>query len=80
MDVLTVVSVVLGAIAVLAGGFWLKAKNKLSAIKNLAKESYDLVTVAIDAVGDNAISKAEVAAIKKEALEVKAAWKVLIGK
>ena len=80
MDVLTIVSVVLGAIAVIASGFWLKAKGKLAAIKKLAKESYDLVTVAIDAVDDNAISKEEVASIKKEAQEVKAAWKALIGK
>lgn len=80
MDVLTIISVVLGAVAALAGGFWLKAKNKLGAVKNLAKESYDLVNVCVEALDDNALDKAEVAAIKKEAEEVKAAWKVLIGK
>lgn len=80
MDVLTIISVVLGAIAALAGGFWLKAKGKLSQVRSLAKESYDLVNVAVSALDDNTLSKEEVAAIKKEAEEVKVAWKVLIGK
>jgi len=80
MDVLTIISVVLGAVAVIASGFWLKAKGKLAAVKKLAKESYDLVSVAIAAVDDNAIDKAEIDAIKKEAVEVLAAWKALIGK
>ena len=80
MDVLTIISIVLGAIAALFGGFWLKAKGKLSQIKTLAKESYDLVNVSVSALDDNTLSKEEVAAIKKEALEVKVAWKNLMGK
>ena len=80
MDVLTLVSVVLGALAILSGGFWAKAKGKLGAVKNLAKQTYDLVDVAVGAVDDNKIEKAEVEAIKKEAQEVKAAWQALIGK
>ena len=80
MDVLTIVSIVLGAIAALFGTFWAKSKGKLAQIKNLAKESYDLVNVSVSALDDNTLSKEEVASIKKEAEEVKVAWKALMGK
>jgi len=65
---------------VLAGGFWLKAKGKLGKVKDLARETYELVDTAIAAVDDNKIEKSEVEAIKKEAQDVKAAWQSLIGK
>ena len=78
--ILTLVSVGLGLIATVAGGFWLKAKGKLSDIKTLAKETADLVTVAVNAIDDNKITPEEVAQIKKEAVEVKAAWRKLIGR
>ncbi len=80
MDWTTIVSAVLGLIAVVFGGFWLKAKGKLQQGLALAKETHDLIEVAVEALDDNALDKSEVEAIKKEALEVKAAWKALIGK
>lgn len=78
--ILTLVSVGLGLIATVAGGFWLKAKGKLADIKTLAKETTDLVTVAVNAIEDNKITPEEVARIKKESVEVKAAWRKLIGR
>ncbi len=78
--ILTLVSVGLGVLATVAGVFWGKAKGKLKAVANLSKEIFDLVKTATDALDDNKIDKAEVDAIKKEAIEVKAAWKVLVGK
>jgi len=80
MDVLTIVSVVLGAIAVLAGGFWLKAKGKLSQAATLVKEAYDVVTKVNEILEDNTITKDELVELKKEAGEVKAALYALIGK
>jgi divalent metal cation (Fe/Co/Zn/Cd) transporter len=80
LDIWTIVSAVLGLLSVVAGGLFLKAKNKLGAIKNLVKETFDLVKVAIEALDDDKLEKAEVEKIKQEALEVRTAWRVLIGK
>ena len=78
--ILTVISAILGVVAIVAGTFWAKGKNKLNAIKNLVKETFDLVKVAIEALDDDKIEKAEVEKIKQEAIEVRTAWRVLIGK
>ena len=78
--ILTLVSVGLGLIATVAGVFWGKAKGKLTAVKNLSKEVFDLVSAAVGAVEDEKITKEEIAKIKQEAVEVKTAWRVLIGK
>ena len=78
--ILTVISAVMGVIALVAGTFWAKGKNRLNAIKNLVKETFDLVKVAIEALDDDKIEKAEVEKIKQEAIEVRTAWRVLIGK
>ena len=78
--ILTIVSAILGVFALVAGGLWAKGKGKLNAVKNLMKESYDLVNVAVSAIDDDKITKEEVDQIKQEASEVKVAWRVLIGK
>ena len=80
MDVGTIISLVLGVIAAVFGGFWLKAKGKLGQIKNLVKEASDVITVSVGALDDDKLSAEEIAAIKKEAAEVVAAFKILIGK
>lgn len=80
MDVLTIVSIVIGAIAALFGGFWLNAKGKLTQLYLLGKESVDVAKAAIDALEDDKITPEEVAKIKKEAEEVKEAWHKLLGK
>ena len=78
--ILTLVSVGLGVLATIAGVFWGKAKGKLGALKNLSKETFDLVRVTIEALDDDKIEKSEVDKIKQEAIEVRTAWRVLIGK
>ncbi len=78
--ILTIISAILGVIAMVAGGFWAKAKGKVGAIKNLSKEVFELVSTAVNAIEDDKITKDEVNAIKKEAEEVKAAFHALIGK
>ena len=78
--ILTLVSVGFGLIATVAGVFWGKARGKLNALKNLSKETFDLVKVAIEALDDDKIDKAEVDKIKQEAIEVRTAWRVLVGK
>ena len=80
MDWTVIVSAALGLVAVIASGFFLKAKGKLRQVVTLGKEALDVAMVAVDALEDNAIDKTEVEAIKKEALELKGAWKALIGK
>lgn len=80
MDWTVIVSAALGLLAVIASGFFLKAKGKLKQVVTLGKEALDVAMVAVDALEDNAIDKAEVEAIKKEALELKGAWQALIGK
>jgi len=79
-DVATIISIVISAVALIFGGIWLKAKGKLSQIKNLFSEVSDLVTTAVDAVGDDKLSEDEIASIKKEAKDVISAFKALIGK
>jgi len=78
--ILTVISAVLGVVALVAGTFWAKGKSKLASIKNLVKETFDLVKVTIEALDDDKIEKSEVEKIKQEAIEVRTAWRVLIGK
>jgi len=79
-DIWTIVSAVLGLVAIVAGGFYAKIKGKLGAIISLGKEAVDLAQVAVKSLDDNKITKEEIEQIKKEAGEVKAAWKVLTGK
>ena len=80
MDIGTIVTLVMSAIAALAGGFWLKTKGKLTQLKNVIKEGADVVIVAVNAVGDDKLDAAEIEAIKKEAKEAVAAFKALVGK
>ena len=80
MDVWTIVSAVLGLVAIVGGGSYLKVKGKLGQVKNLGKEAVDVLIVAVNAVDDDKITAEEVAAIKKEAKEAAAAFKTLIGK
>ena len=80
MDIGTIISLVLGVITVIFGGFWLKAKGKLGQIKNLVKEATDVITVSVGALDDDKLSAEEIASIKKEAAEVVVAFKILLGK
>lgn len=78
--ILIIVSSILGVVAIVLGERWVKAKGKLSQVTDLAKEVYELVDAATSALDDDKISPEEVNKIKQEAAEVKAAWRILIGK
>jgi hypothetical protein len=80
MEVSTIISLVLTVVATIAGGFWLKAKGKLAQVKTLVKEAVDIVTVAVDALEDNAVSNEEIDNLKLQVTEFKAALKALLGK
>ena len=80
LDVWTIVSAVLAVIAGLFTAFWSKAKGKIVAAYKLLKECLDVVDAATVALEDDKITKEEVEKIKKEAEEVKVAWKALLGK
>ena len=76
-------TIVSGALAVLGTVFataFVKVKKKIKDFVNLAKQAVELLTVVTDAIGDNTVTKEEIAAMKKEIADVKAAWKVLWGK
>ena len=78
--ILFIVSGVLTVAATILGVKWNGIKTKLVQIKNLGKEAIDVAVVAVDAVQDDKITKEETDAIVKEAKEVAAAFKLLIGK
>ena len=78
--VLTLVSVGLGLIATVAGLFWGKARNKLSQVVDLFKQVYELVDAVFKMIDDNTITQPELDTLKKEASDVKVAFKALIGK
>ena len=80
LDIWTIVSAVLGLVAVVAGGFWLKAKGKIKQVADLIKEAYEVASALHAALEDNKVDKAEVDALKKELADVKAAFLTLIGK
>lgn len=80
MDISTIITLAITVIAALAGGFWLKAKGKLGQVKTLLKEAVDIVTVAVDALDDNNVSSDEIANLKTQVTEFKAALKALLGK
>lgn len=79
IDLGSVLSVVFALIATIAGGFWLKAKGKLSQLKDVAKEGYEAIQAVVTAVDDDKITTEEQALIKTEALEAWAAIKTLLG-
>lgn len=78
--ILTIVSIILGLGATVLGGKWLAAKGKLTQFKNVVKEGYDVVKVTIEIVDDDKVTKEEIAQVKQEAAEFKAAVKLLLGK
>jgi hypothetical protein len=80
MDWTVIVSAALGILAAVFGGKVLLVKGKLRQVIALAKEAVDVAVVAVDALEDNTLEKSEVEEIKKEALELKGAWKALFNK
>ena len=78
--ILTIVSAGLGFIALVASGFLIKTKGKLSQVIVLGKDVVDVVEAFEKAVADNTVTSEEVAAIKVELVEVKAAFKALVSK
>jgi len=79
IDFGSVLNIVLLVITTVAGGLWLKSKNKFNQLKNVAKEGYEAITAVVDALGDDKITPEEQVKIKKEALEAWAAIKILLG-
>jgi len=79
-DWTALVSILLGGVAIVASGFWLKAKGKLAQIAALVKEAYEVVAAINAALADDKISKEEVEGLKKELGDVKDAFFALIGK
>lgn len=79
-DAGTIITIVLGVVTTFAGGFWLKAKGKLSKIVKLVFEAYEVVAKIEAALSDNKLTKEEITDLKKELQDVKAAAKDLVSK
>ena len=75
----SVLNIVLLVVTTVAGGLWLRAKGKLTQLKNAAKEGYEAIKTVVEALGDDKIDAAEQVAIKKEATEAWVAIKLLLG-
>ena len=78
--ILVIVSAVLGILAMVLGVKFTNAKGKAGQLLSLGKEGMDVISAAVKALDDNTITKDEIEIIKKEALEVRNAWRLLIGK
>jgi hypothetical protein len=66
MELETIITVVVSILALVAGGFWLKAKGKLSQLAAVLKEGKDVITAVHDALLDDKITKEEKDKIRKE--------------
>lgn len=80
LNIWTIVSGVLAVVAAIFGTALTKVKKKIGEFVNLAKQAVELLTVVTDAIGDNTVTKEEIAAMKAEIADVKAAWRVLWNK
>jgi hypothetical protein len=74
-----IISAVLGLAAVFLGRFWLKAKGKLTQLKDIMTEGGELLTAVSDAIVDDKIDKDDGAKIKKEYNEFIASIKKLFS-
>ena len=80
LDVWTIVSVVLGVLASIFGIFWGKAKGLIGKITTAGKELMDVGTALTESLADDKITPEEVANIKQQWAEAKAALKAILGK
>ena len=80
LDFWTVASGVLSLLAIVAGGFLLRAKGKLNQVIVLGNEVVELVEAVNLALVDNSVSEEEAQAINKELQAVKDAFKLVISK
>lgn len=76
----TIVSGVLAVLATIFGTALAKAKSVASRLINLGRQAIELLETVSDAIGDNSVTKEEIASIKQEVADVKAAWKALWNK
>jgi uncharacterized protein YgfB (UPF0149 family) len=74
-----IISAVLGLVAVFLGGFWLKAKGKLSQLATVLKEGQDIITAVHDALLDDKFTKEERDIVRKEYDEFIKALRQLIS-
>ena len=79
MEIEQIITIVIAIVALVAGGFWLKAKGKLAHLVNVLKESKDVIAAVQTALADDKISKEEKEAIKTEYDELVGALKQLIS-
>jgi Tfp pilus assembly protein PilO len=80
LDLGTIITLVITAIATFAGGAWAIVKGKLKQVVNLARKAIDVATTLESALEDDKISKVEIEALKTDLAEVKGAWKELTKK
>jgi hypothetical protein len=80
MDVWTIVSVVLGALALFFGAYVLIVKTKLGEAVALLKDVADYGQLLLDATADNKVDDVEKVALKAKWAQVVADAKALVAK
>jgi len=80
VDLGTVLTIILAGLTTFLGVFWKKAKTKITKVIDLGRQAFELMNSFENAIEDDKVTKEEIAQIKKEAADVKAAWKALVQK
>jgi len=80
LNIWTIISGVLAVVAAIFGTALTKVKKKISQFVDLAKQAVELLAVVSNAIGDNTVTPEEIASMKQEIADVKAAWKALWSK
>ena len=80
LNIWTIVSGVLAVLGTVFATAFVKIKKKIGQFVTLARKTVDLLETVTAAIGDNTVTKEEIAAIKVDIAEVKTAWKALWNK
>lgn len=80
MELDKIITIIISVVTLVAGGAWIAAKGKLAQARNLVREAWELINVLFQALEDNKITAAELSALKKEAGELKQAFRDLLGR
>ena len=79
-NIWTIISGILAVLGTVFATAFVKIKKKVGQIVTLARKTVDLLETVTNAIGDNTVTKEEIAEIKVAIAEVKGAWKALWNK
>lgn len=80
LNIWTIISGVLAVLGTVFATAFVKIKKKIGQFVTLARKTVDLLETVTTAIGDNTVTKEEIAEIREDIAEVKTAWKALWNK